>query len=406
MPSYQYLAYDKSGKEKSGSLSVESEKQARRQLKEQGLFPTTIAVEKKSETKPGLGRSLSFFGRVSNFDLALILRQFAILIKSGLPLEDSMALMVEQSDTEKQRRLVEGWRSDIVEGRSFSAALRRSASKVPDAIVAGVGVGEETGHLHDIMERMADELEVGAENRQTFMRGLTYPAVLVVASFVAMIVLMNWVVPQISEVFISARQELPAITVIVVAISDFVQAYGIYIFASFTLLGVLFYFWRKDEDRRRIWHRFILGIPGAGRWMEMANIADWARSLGTLLGSGVPALSALKIASSVMTNLYLRQRMEAVTEQMRRGSTLNNALKTEQVGSGFLHHMVSSGEASSELDNMLLRVAEYYSARLKSAVETFLKLMNPILIIMMGGLIVVIVIAVMLPILQLSDLTG
>ena len=138
----------------------------------------------------------------------------------------------------------------------------------------------------------------------------------------------------------------------------------------------------------------------------MANIADWARSLGTLLGSGVPALAALKIASSVMTNLYLRQQMESVTEQMRRGSSLHNALKTEKVGSGFLHHMVNSGETSSELDNMLLRVAEYYSARLSSAVETFLKLMNPTLIIFMGGVIVVIVFAVMLPILELSNLAG
>lgn len=406
MPSYQYVAYDKAGKEKSGSLSVESEKQARRQLKEQGLFLTAINVEKSGEAKKNAGRSFSFFNRISNFDLSLILRQLAILINSGLPLEDSLGLMVEQSDDQKQRRLVQGWRSDIIEGRSFSASMRRSTFSIPEAVIAGVGVGEETGHLHGIMERMADELEVGAENRQTFIRGLTYPAVLVVASIAAMVVLMTLVVPEISRVFVSARQDLPTITVVVVAISDFVKAYGLYVLAVIVALGLAFYFWRKDPVRKRMWHRMVLRAPGIGRWMEMANISDWARSLGTLLGSGVPALAALRIASSVMTNLYLRQQMEAVTEQMRRGSSLHNALKTEDVGSGFLHHMVSSGEASSELDNMLVRVAEYYSARLKSAVETFLKLMNPILIIFMGGIIVVIVIAVMLPIMQLSDLTG
>ena len=227
-----------------------------------------------------------------------------------------------------------------------------------------------------------------------------------VASLAAMIVLMNWVVPEIARVFVSARQELPLITVIVVAASDFFRAWGLYVFGVIILAVVAFYLWCRNDDRRRAWHKFLLKAPGIGRWMEMANIADWARSLGTLLGSGVPALAALKIASSVMTNLYLRQQMEAVTEQMRRGSSLHNALKTEKVGSGFLHHMVNSGETSSELDNMLLRVAEYYSARLSSAVETFLKLMNPTLIIFMGGVIVVIVFAVMLPILELSNLAG
>ena len=407
MSAYQYLAYDKSGKEKSGTLSAESEKQARKQLKDQGLFPTTVKADKtKASGSKSSKRLFSLPGRVNNFDLAMILRQLAVLIKSGLPLEDSIILMVEQSDTEKQRRMIEGWRSDITEGRSFSSALRRSSQVVPEAIIAGVGVGEETGHLHEIMGRMAGELEVSAENRQTFARGLTYPIILVVASLAAMIVLMNWVVPEIARVFVSARQELPLITVIVVAASDFFRAWGLYVFGDIILAVVAFYFWCRNDDRRRAWHKFLLKAPGIGRWMEMANIADWARSLGTLLGSGVPALAALKIASSVMTNLYLRQQMESVTEQMRRGSSLHNALKTEKVGSGFLHHMVNSGETSSELDNMLLRVAEYYSARLSSAVETFLKLMNPTLIIFMGGVIVVIVFAVMLPILELSNLAG
>lgn len=406
MPSYHYVAYDKAGKEKTGDVTAESEKQVRRQLKDQGLFLTALTQKKSSEAKKKSPGGFSFLHRVSDFDLSLILRQLAILIKSGLPLEDSLALMIDQADVEKQRRLIQGWRSDIVEGRSFSTALKRSTAKIPEAVVAGVGVGEETGHLHQIMDRLADELEVGAENRQTFMRGLTYPAVLIVASVIAMVVLMNWVVPQIARVFVSARQELPTITIVVVAISDFVQAYGMYVFGALVLFGVAFYIWRKDPKRRRIWHKFILSVPGIGRWAEMANIADWARSLGTLLGSGVPALAALNIASSVVTNLHLRQKMEAVNEQMRRGSSLHNALKAEHVGSGFLHHMVSSGEESSELDNMLVRTAEYYSARLKSAVETFLKLMNPVLIILMGGIIVVIVIAVMLPIMELSDLTG
>ena len=409
MPSYRYQAYDKAGKEKSGSIVVDSEKQARKQLREQGLFLTDIKVSKSDQAESGKKKSFSSFsfgGRVSNFDLSLILRQVAILIRSGLPLEDSLALLIDQLDADKQRRLVQGWRAEIMEGRSLSSAMERSPQPLPEALIAGIGVGEETGHLDGIMERLAEELEVGAENRRTFIRGLTYPIMLVVASVVAMVVLMTLVVPQIAQVFVSARRDLPTITVIVIAMSDALKAYGLYAVFALIAAVVAFVAWCADTNRKRIWHRVMLKLPVAGKWMEMGNIADWARSLGTLLGSGVPALSALRISSSVMTNLHLRKQMEDVTEQMRRGTSLTNSLKAENVGSGFLHHMIGSGEASSELDKMLSRVAEYDSARLRSAVETFLKLMNPILIIFMGGIIVVIVIAVMLPIMQLSELTG
>ena len=148
----------------------------------------------------------------------------------------------------------------------------------------------------------------------------------------------------------------------------------------------------------------MLAMPGMGRWIRMANIADWSRSLGVLLGNGVPALAALKISSSVVNNLHLRRKMEAVTESMRQGSTMQKALQENDIGSGFLVHMVGSGEASSELDKMLLRVSEYYALRLSNAVEVFLKLMNPILIIFMGVIILSVVAAVMLPIMDMNNM--
>jgi general secretion pathway protein F len=160
----------------------------------------------------------------------------------------------------------------------------------------------------------------------------------------------------------------------------------------------------RDDGRRKRWHQVVLGLPGLGRWTTMANIADWSRSLGVLLGNGVPALAALKISSAVVSNLYLRGKMEQVTESMRRGVSLQKALEENKVGSGFLVHMVGSGEASSELDKMLMRVSDYYSLRLANAVEVFLKLINPILIIFMGGIILSVVAAVMLPIMDMGNM--
>lgn len=405
MATFQYSAYDRSGKQHSGSLTAETERQVRKQLKDQKLFPNSVAKTNDVKTSDrGLKRFSGLFNRVNNFELALILRQLGILIKSGLPLEDSLKLILEQADSTRQRTLVESWRSEIMEGRSFSSAMRRSKFILPEAIIAGIGVGEETGHLHEVMMRMADELEVGAENRQAFRRGLMYPISLVIACIVAVSVMMIWVVPKITRVFVSAKAELPTVTKVVVALSDFTQAYGGFMLLAAVAFFVAFKLCVFDVDRRRIWHKQLLMFPGLGNWVRMSNLADWSRSLSTLLESGVPALSALKISSSVMTNLYMQRQMEEVTERMRRGSSLQQSLKDEKAGTGFLLHMVGSGEASSELDSMLMRVSEYYSARLKSSVDTFLKLMNPALIISMGFVILIIVAAVMLPILKMNEM--
>jgi general secretion pathway protein F len=342
--------------------------------------------------------------KVSDFDLSLVLQQQAILIQSGLPLEDAMRMTIEQAETDRQRRMVESWRSEIIEGRSFSEAMRRSPYRIPESVIAGVGVGEESGHLHTVLMRLSEDIETSAENRKTVSRAMIYPATLLGASMLVVSMMMVWVVPKITAIFISSNRELPTITKVIMAISGFVQEYGLMMLLLAILMAVTISWLLKDTGRRTKWHQLILGIPGLGRWTTMANVADWSRSLGVLLGNGVPALAALKISSSVVGNLYLREKMEQVTESMRRGTSLQKALEENNVGSGFLIHMVGSGEASSELDKMLIRVSEYYSLRLANAVEVFLKLINPILIIFMGGIILSVVAAVMLPIMDMGNM--
>ena len=401
MPAFDYSAYNVSGKLVSGVISADSERQARRLLKDKKLLPSALSeVGQKSSHK---GSKPGRKARVDNLDLSLLLHQQAILIQSGLPLEESLRMTIEQAETDKQRRLVESWRSEITEGRSFSEALRRSPYQIPESIVAGVGVGEETGHLHKILLRLSEELETSAENRKTVTRALIYPVTLVSVSIVMVSVMMVWVVPKITAVFASSNRELPWITEVVVGISNFTQSYGLYVLVFVVIASLAFRQAMKNAKLKMQWHELILSIPGMGRWVRMADISDWSRNLGVLLNSGVPALAALKISSAVVNNCALQDKFNAVTEAMRQGASLHKALEDNLDGSGFLVHMVGSGEASSELDKMLLRVAEYYSARLKNAVEVFLKLLNPILILIMGAMILGIVAAIMLPIMDMNN---
>ncbi len=408
MPAFDYAAYDGSGKLQRGVISADSERHARRLLKEQSLLASSITEIEVFEQKESLWlfRMLSFSreARVNNFDLSLLLRQQAILIQSGLPLEDALKMTIEQAETNAQRRMVQSWRSEIIEGRSFSEALRRSPYKISDSVIAGIGVGEESGHLHEVLHRLADDIERGAENRKTIGRALIYPSALLTTALAVIGIMMVWVVPKITTIFTSAKRELPFITRVIMELSNFFREKGVFLFFFFVLALLVFNLLMRDEVRRRQWHRGLLMIPGMGRWIHMSNLADWSRSLGVLLSNGVPALAALKISSSVVENLYLRSKMELVTESMRRGNSLQNALAEHLNKSGFLIHMVGSGEASSELDGMLIRVADYYSLRLRNAVDVFMKLINPVLIVFMGLVILAVVAAVMLPIMDMNTM--
>ena len=384
-----------------GLISAESERLARKTLKDKKLLASSIKqVKARSSSKKSLFERQSNF---DNFDLSLLLHQQAILIQSGLPLEESLRMTIEQAETQKQRRMVESWRSEITEGRSFSEALRRSPYKIPEGVIAGVGVGEETGHLDKILLRLSDELSTSAENRKTVTRALIYPVTLISVSIAMVALMMVLVVPKITSVFASSNRELPWITELIIGVSKFVQDYGSAFLICLLTIFITFKVIIRNPDIRLRFHNLLLRLPGIGRWIRMADISDWARNLGVLLNSGVPALAALRISSAVVGNLSLRKSFDEVTESMRQGVSLHRALEKNLTESGFLVHMVGSGEASSELDKMLIRVAEYYSARLNNAVEVFLKLLNPMLILAMGAMILGIVAGIMLPIMDMNN---
>ncbi|MGD9662130.1 MAG: type II secretion system F family protein, partial [Porticoccaceae bacterium] len=312
MPTYQYLAYDKAGKEVRSSSAADSPRQLRRELGEKGLYVTDVKELRAKE-----GRLNWFKPRIAYADLSLIMRQLAILVNSGMPLEEALRLTSEQSDNHTQKSLLESWREGLSSGYSFAASVRKSPYVIAEKIIAAISVAEETGHLHKVLMRIADELEVGNQNRQTLMKGMIYPAVMIVVALVVISVLVGYVVPQVAKVFVNSRQELPLLTRATMVSSDFLRAWGIYLLMTLAGCWLAFLLLLRDQGRRKRWHRLLLAMPLFGNWVLLANLADWCRSLGTLLQSGVPVLSALSISSAGVGNLYLKAKLEAVNERVR-----------------------------------------------------------------------------------------
>lgn len=399
MAKFAYSAYDNKGMPHKGSVNAESSKQARRALKDRGLLVTDMSEGKNRKAR---NWSFNLNQGLSNADLALILEQLGVLLQSGMTLEESLKLLANQAESSKQKAVVSAWHSLLLEGHSLSQSMRRSEFDVPERVAASVAVGEETGHLESIVLRTAEEMELSAKNKEILRRGLSYPITLLVVATIVVTILMTSVVPKIALAFQNSKMELPEVTQAVIAVSDFFVSYGLVCLIFLCMSVGIVYWWLGNLDNRRQCHKHVMSLPMIGDWQRKANLSDWARSLGVLLASGVPALVALRISSAVVSNLHLRACMEKVSNEVSDGNSLHSALIKHEVGEGFLQHMVGSGEASSQLDVMLLRVSDYYTSRLRNSVDRALSLMSPILIMLLGGLVLTIVAAVMQPILAMS----
>lgn len=398
MQAYNYLAYDSDGKTRKGVLEADSERHLRQQLREQSLTPIEVS-------SVGAARTLfQFRRRLGRGDLMLMTRQLATLLGSGMPLEACLRLMAEQAENVQVKRLVSAIRSHLTEGRTLAYALQNAPAAFPSDYIATVSAGEETGHLSQVLERLADEVEQSGQARQSLMTALIYPMLMLTVATAVIILLLVNVVPQVTRVFVQMNQELPPLTASLIALSDWLQNYGIYLLVLLVGSLTIFLLILRNRDARERWHRFLLRVPRFGYWLVVGNIAGWARSLGVLLGSGVPIMESLRIAAERVGNLALRRNLHDVAERVREGDALHQALLKGKRFPPFLIHMVSSGESSGTLDNMLVKVADYYDHRIRTLVDAGLKMFEPLLVIIMGGIVLLIVMAVLVPIIQMNQL--
>ncbi len=402
MPAFRYEALFADGKNKTGVMNADSARAARAELRGQGLTPITVEqIASQEQTKNQLGL---FADKLSSTELSLFTRQLASLLEAGLPLEQAFSALLEQAERIYVRDLIAAIRAEVMAGHSLSEVLKRYPRDFADIYTSLVASGEQIGQLARVLSRLADFIERRNALVQKVKLAFTYPAIVTVVAFAIVIFLLAYVVPQIVSVFANTKQHLPILTVIMLAISDFVRAWGIVvailvIAASWCWLQLL-----KNPEVKMRWHSWLLSAPLYGRFERSLNTSRFASTLAITIGSGVPILQALQTSRDTLSNVAMRAQVDHATTAVREGVSLARALSTYQYFPPMLIHMIRAGEVTGDLPAMLERAADSQQQDLERRALTMAGLLEPVLILVMGVVVLLIVLAVLMPIIEINQL--
>jgi general secretion pathway protein F len=405
MPDFSYAAVDTAGRERRGRVTAPDREAARAQLMRRKLFPVRLDDAHGAEPVSLLNRPIGLKRKLSAKQLTLFTRQIATLIQVT-PLEEALRTIVRQSEQEHVRRVLSRVHTGVVEGRRLSDAMALEASSFPPLYRAMVSAGESSGSLPEILERLADLQERQAVVRGKVIAAIAYPAALAVVAAVVVIALMIFVVPKVVEQFEDMGQQLPFLTRLVIGLSDFLANWW------WALLGMValgaFLLWRalQDEAFRLRFDTRLLRLPLIGRLLRDLHAARLARTLSTMIASKLPLIEGLALTARTVHNRALRQASEEIVDSIREGGSLSAALRRSAVFPPLLVYMAAGGESSGRLDLMLERAADYLEREFDSFTATALSLLEPGVIILMGGVVAVIVLSILLPILQLDTLAA
>ncbi len=404
MGAFEYTAVDSGGRQRRGVLDGDTARQVRQTLRDRGLIP--LAVDEVVEKQAGGRPSLSFRRGISPMDLALVTRQLATLVRSSMPLEESLLAVSQQSDKPRLKSILLGVRSRVMEGHSLAEGLGDFPQAFPELYRATVAAGEQSGHLDAILERLADYAETRQQLRQRVMHALIYPSILTILALVIVSGLLVYVVPQVVGVFENTGQELPGLTAGMIAMSDFLRANGLILLVVLIALAFGVRRLLKQPGPRRRYHRLLLRLPVIGRLAQGINTARFTRTLSILAGSGVPVLEALRISGEVVNNIPMREAVEETSLRVREGAPIGASLASSRLFPPMTLHLISSGEASGELETMLERAAVNQEREVDGLIATMLSILEPVLILAMGAIVLVIVLAILMPIFELNQLVA
>jgi general secretion pathway protein F len=402
MGAFQYVAVDAGGKEHKGVLEGDTARHVRQLLRERALLPVEIAeVESKQS---GRGQSLSLRRGVGSLDLAIITRQLATLVRAGLPLDEALQAASQQTEKARLKSIMLGVRAKVLEGHTLASGLDDFPQAFPAVYRATVSAGEQAGQLDSVLERLADYTESRHGLSQKVTQALIYPIVLTCLSFTIVTFMLIYIVPKVVGVFESTGQELPILTRGLIGLSGFVQSWWWAIIA--VAVGAIIAarrLLRQEAVRRRV-HRSLLKLPLVGRVVRGVNTARFTRTLSILSASGVPVVEGLAISATVVGNLPMRDAVEEATVRVREGAAIGRSLSQSKLFPPMSIHLISSGESSGELDEMLERAANHQESEMDSLLSAMLNFLEPALIILMGAMVLTIVLAILLPIFQLNQL--
>jgi general secretion pathway protein F len=409
MAAFEYEAVDSRGKNKKGVIEGDTARQVRGLLRDQGLMPIevnpTIAKNQSDSDKKALFSSAGG-GKVSASELALITRQLATLVESGLPLEESLMAVGEQCEKNRIKSMIMGVRTKVTEGYGLSESMGEYPKIFNRLYRAMVAAGEKSGHLDKVLNRLADYTEKRQQMRSQLIQALVYPIIMTVVAVGVIAILLTAVVPKIIGQFEHMGESLPGTTQFLIASSEFLQNYGLVIVIAIAALALIFSQLLKKPAFEMTFHRTLLKIPGVGKVARGINTARFARTLSILTASAVPLLESMRISGQVLDNLHIKKQVSSATDKVREGASLRVSLEQTKLFPPMMLHMIASGEKSGQLEHMLGRAADNQDREFEALVAISLKAFEPALMVGMAGVVLFIVMAILQPILQLNSLVG
>ncbi|MEO8716611.1 MAG: type II secretion system inner membrane protein GspF [Burkholderiales bacterium] len=399
MEAFRYQALDAAGRPVSGIVQADTPRQARMQLRAQGLLLTVLdKASARERARQPWARGLSAA------DLSLITRQLATLLESGLTMEQALAALIEEIDAPATREVLAGVKAEILAGASLATALGSYARSFPEFYRALVHGGEESGALPTVLQHLADYLDARQALRQKTGLALLYPILVAVVALAIVTGLLMYVVPQVVQVFQQSRQGLPLLTRALIALSDFLRAAWPYLAVAGVGGAIAARLALRRAGPRRRWHALLLRLPWLGTLARGVDTSRFASTLAILVAGGVPLLGALASAAQGMGNVVMREAVQRAIGRVREGVSLSRALGETRVFPPLLVHLVASGELSGKLEQMLNRAARLETQALERRLAVFLTLLEPLMILVMGVVVLLIVLAILLPIIEINQL--
>lgn len=399
MTAFTYQALQKTGNINKGIIEADSPRHARQLLRERGLIPTDI---KLVNSKINVANK----SKISSQDLTLFTRQLATLIAAGIPITDALQSVSAQTAKEKVRGVLISVHSKVIEGYGLAQAMGEFPYVFPELYRATIAAGEQTGKLDVVLEKLADYTERQQSIKQKISQALIYPILMIIVSIAIISFLLSFVVPKIIIVFSNSGQSLPAITQVLIGLSNFCKSYGI---LALVIITILIFAFKKSLANKKIcqyWHNFLLKIFILSYLVRSTNSARYIHTFSILFSAGVSVLESMKVSAKLINNLTMRAAFDDATQRVKEGASISQALKDANFLSPMELYLISSGEKSGQIAQMMERAATHLDQEVKRMIDTALTLLEPLVILGMGGMILFIVLATLLPIFSMEQLIG
>lgn len=403
MEAFEYTSLDESGKNKTGIIQADTEKHVRQLLRDQKLIPVKI---EKMQAGIDSAEGKKHHTKLRKGELPIIIRQLSTLLKAGLPLDEALSTITEQSDHKNSKKILITLRAKLMEGHSLAYGMDLFPKAFDELITTSVEAGEQSGNLDEVLLRLAEYLEQREDMSKQSWMALLYPIILIVTSIAVVSGLMVFIVPKVIQVFEDNNAELPAITRALLIFSDWIRHYGLVTLIVLMVATVAFVFALQNKDFKFKWHKFLLKIPVFGSFIRIAQSARFTRTLGILTKSTVPIVQALSLSSKVIKNLAIKDSVEKTAAQVREGSSLSQSLKANGYFPPMTIRLIHSGEQSGILSEMLERSADTQERDVNQKLTSIVSIMQPVAILIVGVMILLIVLAMLLPIFQMTAIVN